>query len=115
LAGSCGYALADAFEWKEGLGKKFNQAKAFYIVIAASTVIGLWINFANIDPVKALIYTAVINGVVAVPILFAIMNIANDKKMLGNRTNRKLSNVIGWITVFIIGISALIMGFAWFM
>jgi Mn2+/Fe2+ NRAMP family transporter len=84
-------------------------------VIAASTVIGLWINFANIDPVKALIYTAVINGVVAVPILFAIMNIANDKKMLGNRTNRKLSNVIGWITVFIMGISALIMGFTWFM
>ena len=115
LAGSCGYALADAFGWKEGLGKKFNQAKAFYIVIAASTVIGLWINFANIDPVKALIYTAVINGVVAVPILFAIMNIANDKKMLGNRTNRKLSNVIGWITVFIMGISALIMGFTWFM
>jgi Mn2+/Fe2+ NRAMP family transporter len=84
-------------------------------VIAASTVIGLWINFANIDPVKALIYTAVINGVVAVPILFAIMNIANDKKMLGNRTNSKLSNVIGWITVVIMGISALIMGFTWFM
>ena len=58
LAGSCGYALADAFGWKEGLGKKFNQAKAFYLVIAVSTIVGLGINFANIDPVKALIYAA---------------------------------------------------------
>jgi NRAMP (natural resistance-associated macrophage protein)-like metal ion transporter len=114
LAGSCGYALADAFGWKEGLGKKFNQAKAFYLVIAVSTIVGLGINFANIDPVKALIYAAVINGVVAVPILFAMMKIANDKKILGNRTNRKLSNVIGWITVFIMAISALIMGIGWF-
>jgi Mn2+/Fe2+ NRAMP family transporter len=114
LAGSCGYALADAFGWKEGLGKKFNQAKAFYLVIAASTMIGLWINFANIDPVRALIYTAVINGVIAVPILFAIMKIANDKKILGNRTNRKLSNVIGWVTVLIMGFSAIVMGITWF-
>jgi NRAMP (natural resistance-associated macrophage protein)-like metal ion transporter len=114
LAGSCGYALADAIGWKEGLGKKFNQAKAFYLVIAASTIVGLGINLAHIDPVKALIYTAVINGVVAVPILFAMMRIANDKKILGNRTNRKLSNVIGWITIFVMGISALIMGIGWF-
>jgi Mn2+/Fe2+ NRAMP family transporter len=74
----------------------------------------LGINLAHIDPVKALIYTAVINGVVAVPILFAMMRIANDKKILGNRTNRKLSNVIGWITIFVMGISALIMGIGWF-
>ena len=83
-------------------------------MIAASTFIGLGINLAHIDPVKALIYTAVINGVVAVPILFAMMRIANDKKILGNRTNRKLSNVIGWITIFVMGISALIMGIGWF-
>jgi Mn2+/Fe2+ NRAMP family transporter len=114
LAGSSGYALADAIGWKEGLGKKFNQAKAFYLVIAASTIVGLGINLAHIDPVKALIYTAVINGVVAVPILFAMMRIANDKKILGNRTNRKLSNVIGWITIFVMGISAFIMGIGWF-
>ncbi|MDQ3909966.1 MAG: divalent metal cation transporter, partial [Thermoproteota archaeon] len=114
LAGSSGYVLADAFGWKEGLGKKFNQAKSFYVVIAASTSIGLIINFVNIDPVKALIYTAVINGIVAIPILFAIIKIGNDKSILGNRTNRPISNVIGWITVFIMGFSALIMVFAWF-
>ena len=54
--------------------------------MAASTIIGLWINFTDIDPIKALVYTAVINGVVAVPILFTIMKIANDKKILGYNT-----------------------------
>jgi Mn2+/Fe2+ NRAMP family transporter len=113
LAGSCGYALSEAFGWREGLGKKFNQAKAFYIVIAASTVIGLWINFTNIDPIKALIYTAVINGIVAVPMLFAIMRIANDKKILGDMTNKRLSNVLGWIAFVIMSVSVLILFVTW--
>ncbi len=97
MAGSCGYALSDAFGWREGLSKKFGQAKQFYLIIVASTVIGLWINFTNIDPIKALIYTAVINGVVAVPMLFIIMRIANDKKILGDMTNKKVPNILGWI------------------
>ncbi len=67
LAGSSAYALSDAFGWKQGLHKKFKQAKAFYLVITFSTIIGLWINFTNIDPIRALVYTAVINGVTAVP------------------------------------------------
>jgi len=56
----------------------FTQAKKFYAVIATSTIIGLWINFANIDPIKALVYTATINGIVAVPIFIAVMKIANE-------------------------------------
>jgi Mn2+/Fe2+ NRAMP family transporter len=82
LAGSSGYALSEAFGWSEGISKQLKQAKGFYLIIAASTLIGLWINFINIDPIKALTYTTVINGVIAVPILFAVMKIANDKKML---------------------------------
>jgi NRAMP (natural resistance-associated macrophage protein)-like metal ion transporter len=113
LAGSCGYALSDAFGWREGLSKKFGQAKYFYLIIAASTIIGLWINFTNIDPIKALIYTAVINGIVAVPMLFAIMRIANDKKILGNMTNKRLSNVLGWIAFFIMSLSVLILFVTW--
>ena len=93
LAGSCGYALADAFGWKQGLSKKFRQARYFYLVIAAATSIGLSINFSNIDPIQALIYTAVINGIVEVPILFALMRISNDKNILGNKTNRPLSTL----------------------
>jgi Mn2+/Fe2+ NRAMP family transporter len=109
LAGSSAYALADTFGWKQGLNKKFKQAKAFYLVIAFSTLIGLWINFTNIDPIKALVYTAVINGVTAVPILYTVMKIANDKKILGNKVNGRISNIIGWITVVIMGVSVVIM------
>jgi NRAMP (natural resistance-associated macrophage protein)-like metal ion transporter len=113
LAGSCGYALSDAFGWRQGLSRKFGQAKAFYLIIAVSTIIGLWINFTNIDPIKALIYTAVINGIVAVPMLFAIMGIANDKKILGDMTNKRLSNVLGWIAFVIMSISVLILFVTW--
>ena len=92
--------------WKQGLGKKFKQAKPFYLVIAVSTLIGLGINFVNIDPIKALIYTAVINGITAVPILFAILRMANDKKILEDKTNYGLvSNLLGWLTFLIMGIS----------
>ena len=109
LAGSSAYALSDVFGWKQGLNKKFGQAKSFYVVIAASTLIGLWINFSDIDPIKALVYAAVINGVTSVPILYTIMKIANDKKILENRVNRRFSNVLGWATVSIMGISVVVM------
>jgi Mn2+/Fe2+ NRAMP family transporter len=63
LAGSSAYAISDTFGWKQGLGKRFKQAKPFYLIITISTTIGLEINFVNIDTIKALIYTAVINGI----------------------------------------------------
>ena len=109
LAGSSAYALSDVFGWKQGLNKKFGQAKSFYVVIAVSTLIGLWINFSDIDPIKALVYAAVFNGVTAVPILYTIMKIANDKKILQNRVNRRLSNVLGWTTVMVMGVSVAVM------
>lgn len=68
---------------------------------------------ANIDPIKALIYTAVINGITAVPILFAILKIANDKKILENKTNGVISNILGWLTFVIMGISVAILLFSW--
>jgi NRAMP (natural resistance-associated macrophage protein)-like metal ion transporter len=113
LAGSSAYAISDTLGWKQGLGKKFKQAKPFYLVIAVSTLIGLGINFVNIDPIKALIYTAVINGITAVPILFAILRIANDKKILKNKTNGIVSNTLGWLTFMIMGISVIILFFTW--
>jgi NRAMP (natural resistance-associated macrophage protein)-like metal ion transporter len=113
LAGSSAYAISDTLSWKQGLGKKFKQAKPFYLVIAVSTLIGLGINFMNIDPIKALIYTAVINGITAVPILFAILKIANDKKILGDKTNGPVSNLLGWLTFMIMGISVIILFFTW--
>ena len=113
LAGSSAYALSEEFGWKEGLSKKFKQAKGFYLIIAASTVVGLWVNFANIDPIKALIYAAVINGIIAVPLLVAIMKIGNDKQILENKTNGKISNIVGWIAVGVMGFSVIVMFLTW--
>jgi NRAMP (natural resistance-associated macrophage protein)-like metal ion transporter len=113
LAGSSAYALSDTFGWKEGLSKKFGQAKAFYLVIATSTVIGLFINFIGIDPIKALVYTAVINGIVAVPMLYAILKICNDKAILENSTNGRISNIIGWATFLVMAVSVMILFLTW--
>lgn len=112
LAGSSAYALADTFGWKEGLNKKFRQARPFYIVIAVSTVIGLFNNFIGIDP-KALVYTAVINGIVAVPILYAILKICNDNTIFETRTNGRISNIVGWSTFLIMGTLVVILFLTW--
>ncbi|HJT10726.1 MAG TPA: divalent metal cation transporter [Candidatus Nitrosotalea sp.] len=113
LAGSSGYALSEEFGWKEGLGKKFRDAKRFYLTIAVSTIIGLWINFTDVDPIKALIYAAVINGIIDVPLLVAIMKISNDKKILGEKINGKTSNIIGWVTTIVMGVSVVVMFLTW--
>ena len=113
LAGSSAYALSEEFGWKEGLSKKFKQAKGFYLIISASTIVGLWVNFADVDPIKALIYAAVINGIIAVPLLVAIMKIGSDAKILGTRTNSKISNIAGWITVGIMGFSVIVLFLTW--
>ncbi len=109
LASSTAYALSDTFGWKQGLSKKFKQAKAFYIIIVISGLIGLVMNFIGINPIKALVYASVINGVVSVPILFVIMKIANDKQILKEKTNGHLTNIIGWMTFIIMTIAAIIM------
>lgn len=109
LAGSSAYALSDGFGWKQGLGKKFRQAKAFYLTIAASTGIGLLITLVEINPISALIYAAVINGVVAVPMIFVILKTANNKQILHHRTNGKISNVLGWITFGLMALSVVAM------
>jgi Mn2+/Fe2+ NRAMP family transporter len=73
LAGSAAYAVGELFSWRVGLARRPFQAKAFYGVIAAATTIGVGLNFASIDPVKALYWSAVVNGVVAVPVMIAMM------------------------------------------
>jgi Mn2+/Fe2+ NRAMP family transporter len=114
LAGSASYAISESFGWKEGLYKKFVQAPKFYSVIIASTVIGLWINFSNIDPIQALVYTAVINGFVSVPLLIVVSRIANDKKILGDKINKRISNIIAAITIVVMAsASAAMMVYNW--
>lgn len=98
LAGSSSYTIAESFHWKEGLSYKLGQASAFYGVIIISMLIGLAINFLGVDPIKALIYAAVINGLVAPIILFLILKLASNKQIMGRWRNRPLSSAIGWLT-----------------
>jgi NRAMP (natural resistance-associated macrophage protein)-like metal ion transporter len=109
LATSTAYGLSDTFGWKQGLSKKFGQAKAFYLIIVICGIIGLGINFLGINPIKALVYASVINGVVSVPIIFVIMKLSNDKEILKENTNGRLTNIIGWATFVIMAIATIIM------
>jgi Mn2+/Fe2+ NRAMP family transporter len=94
LAASSAFALSDTFGWKEGLEKKFSQAKSFYSVIVASTLIGVWVTFSNVNPIQALILAAVINAVVTVPILFIVLRLANDKKILQDKVNSRFQTYL---------------------
>jgi len=97
LAGSSSYALAESFRWKEGLYRNLEQAKAFYGVIIISMLVGLGMNFVGIDPIKALIYAAVGNALVAPVILFFIVRISSAKKFMGAWANKPLTTFIGWL------------------
>lgn len=93
LAGSSSYAISEALGWKEGLHRRFKRAHGFYGVIIVATLVGLAINFLGIDPVRALVFTAVFNGIAAVPLLFMIAKVGTNKKIMGEYTNGKLSNL----------------------
>jgi NRAMP (natural resistance-associated macrophage protein)-like metal ion transporter len=111
LAGSAAYALSETFNWKSGLNLKLKKAHGFYGVITIATLIGLCINFVGIDPFKALIYTAVINGIVAVPLIFVIGQIAKNDKIMGTYKSGWLSRTVVWITFIGMGVAAVAMFF----
>ncbi len=96
LAGSSSYAAAESFKWREGLYRKFNQAHAFYGIIILSVLVGLAINFLHIDPIKALIYSAVANGIVAPLVLALIVIISSNKHVMGEWVNKKSTTWLGW-------------------
>jgi len=98
LAGSSAYAIAETLRWREGLYLKLRQAWGFYGVIAFSTILGAAMNFVGINPIKALYYTAVINGLVARPLLWLIMLIGNNRKIMEDKVNGRMSNILGWFT-----------------
>jgi NRAMP (natural resistance-associated macrophage protein)-like metal ion transporter len=107
LAGSSAYAMSEAFSWKEGLSRKFNDAKGFYGVIIIGTAIGLLINFIGINPIKALVFTAVFNGIAAVPLLFLIGKINSNEKILGDHKGGVLSRSFVWLTFGVMALSGL--------
>lgn len=106
LAGSAAYALAEAFGWKEGLSRKFRKARGFYGVIIVSMLVGLLLNFIGIDPMKALVFTAVFNGIAAVPLLYLIAKINASQEILAEERGGGLSQSFVWLTFGVMGLSA---------
>jgi Mn2+/Fe2+ NRAMP family transporter len=113
LTGASAYAIGEAFGWKCGLDEKLHTAPRFYAVIIVSTLVGMLINFLRIAPVTALFWTAVINGVLAPPLLIMIMLVSNNRKIMGQRVNGKLTNFIGWTTAALMSVAALGMFLTW--
>jgi Mn2+/Fe2+ NRAMP family transporter len=107
LAGSAAYAVAEAFHWKEGLAKTLRQAPGFYLVIGVATLVGLALNLLHINPIRALVYSAIINGVVAVPLLILILLVANNRAIMKRYTNGWLANAVGILTVLGMGAAAI--------
>jgi Mn2+/Fe2+ NRAMP family transporter len=97
LAGSAGYALGEAFGWTASLEKKPLQAVKFYATIAAATVIGLVLNFVHLNPIKALFWSAVLNGVVAVPVMVLMMLLTAKRQVMGKFTLPAYLRICGWI------------------
>jgi Mn2+/Fe2+ NRAMP family transporter len=106
LAGSAAYAIAEAFKFREGLFLKPRQAPAFYGVIALATLIGAAINLSGINPITALYYAAILNGIVSPLLLFMIMLLSNNKKVMQKQMNGRLSNILGWVTTIAMGVAA---------
>ncbi|MHB8710054.1 MAG: NRAMP family divalent metal transporter [Minisyncoccota bacterium] len=107
LAGSSAYALAESFGWKHGLHYKLKQAYAFYGVIIISMLLGIAANFAHLDPIRALIYAAVANGVIAPIILFFVVRLSGNKNLMGEYANRPLARLFGWSTIIVMAVSGI--------
>lgn len=105
------YALSETFSWKSSLDEKFSNAKEFYLCVIVSTLLGVLFSALNINAMTALFWSAVINGVVAPPVLVLIMLMANRKDIMGKRTNSILTNALGWLTTVLMFLAVLAMAF----
>jgi NRAMP (natural resistance-associated macrophage protein)-like metal ion transporter len=110
LAGSSAYAIGEARRWPVGLGRKLKQAKGFYATLAIATMLGVALNFSPINPIKALYWSAVINGVVAVPIMVAMMHMTGNPKIMGKFPVHDGLRWIGWMATAVMAAAAIVMG-----
>ena len=109
LAGSTGYAVAEAFDWPKGLEKPFSECRGFYGVIIISMVVAIGVVFSPLDPIKALFWSAVINGVIAVPILAALMLLASRRDEMGVFVATRSQLVFGWASTLVMACAAVVM------
>ncbi|GEL10942.1 NRAMP (natural resistance-associated macrophage protein) metal ion transporters [Flavobacterium glycines] len=106
LSGAISYIITETFGWKEGLDKKFHEAKAFYIIIAISLVLGLSLNYVGITPIQSLIYTAILYGLTAPVLIAIILHISNNKKIMGENVNGRITNILGFTALIIMTVTA---------
>ena len=107
LSGSLSYIITETFGWEHGLDKKFHEAKAFYVIIAISLVLGLSLNYVGISPIKALIYTAILYGMTAPVLIAIILHISNNKSVMGKYTNSLKANIFGFVALLIMTLASL--------
>lgn len=104
LAGSSAYAISETLNWKEGLYRKFKQAKEFYLVIMLGTLVGLLFNFVGFDPIKALVFTAVFNGIAAVPLIYLIARLSSREDIMGEHKSGVWSKIGVWLAFIVMGV-----------
>jgi NRAMP (natural resistance-associated macrophage protein)-like metal ion transporter len=107
LSGSISYIMTETFGWEQGLDKKFHEAKGFYVIIAISLLLGLSLNYIGITPIQSLIYTAILYGMTAPVLIAIILHISNNKKIMGENVNGRLSNILGFMALIIMTVAAL--------
>lgn len=110
LAGSAAYAVAEFFRWRSGLGLKPAAAKGFYSIIAISTLLGVLLNFSEIDPMKALLWSAMMNGIVAVPMMAVMMHMSGREKMMGSFVSSPRLRRMGWLATGVMALATLAFG-----
>ena len=106
LAGSSAFALSEAFEWQEGLDRRPLQAKAFYATIALSTMAGVGLNFTTLDPVKALYWSAVVNGLLAAPVMAVVVLLGGNPRTMGTLTVSRPMIIAGWAATLVMAIAS---------
>ena len=114
LSGSAAYAVGELFSWRVGLARRPFRAKAFYAVIAVATMIGVGLNFTSIDPVKALYWSAVLNGVVAVPVMIAMMHLSMRPGIMAGFTLPLPLRIVGWLATIAMAATVVAMAATWF-
>lgn len=113
LAGSAAYGIAEAFNWPIGLGLELLQARGFYMIVIIATVLGVVLNFTPVDPIKALFWSAVINGVISVPIMIVMMMIAVREDVMGEFVISWWLRIFGWLATVSMAVVVLVMFATW--
>ena len=109
LAGSAAFAVAESFRWRRGLDLSPMRGARFYGVIAVSTMIGVGLGFTHLDPIKALFWSAVINGVISAPIMVVMMRMAGDPRIMGRFVVTRRLKILGWAATGVMALAVVAM------